>query len=689
MQKNLIKTAMFLCTLLIGAATGMISLAQAQEVLPVYSVRINCLPSSATIAQGAWADFGCHIENRGNGVLDPAKQFFLSYHLLNDKGAVLRWDNQRFGLPAPVAPGAHAKVGVRLLSTNFPGQGSYQAQFDVVYEGVAWFGSSSVANLQTLPVVVAPFVAPSVVAMSPTELAHPTLSQLQSSNPNFGLLWWHIAKSLEFTHSQFKIGDKEFSGFVAGGGYPHVWIRDCNTTFHAARWFYGSASLDGCVYAHLARQRADGYVFDWVDARGGADKNTVETDQETSLVQLASAVVRATGDREPYTNRAALSKLLEQLDGALGYVWRDKRDPTTGLVIGAHTIDWGDVEMHDGAKHPVTHTGLNTVWTVDIYDQAMFVLAANALADLYTQLGNPSQAHLWRNRGIEIQGKTRKILWDDARGYFVMHKHITPYSHAFEEDDLFPMGGNTVAIEAGIATAAMARRIVNVVIERQALYGVSTVSGVLLPPYPDNTFKHNAAKEQWHYQNGGQWDWFGARLILQMYRLGMSDLATAKLDEIARKVSANQGIYEWDTRTGQPRGSAYFAGAAGGLARALVEGYFGIDVARKEVNIVSRVTGAHEEISLRQMANYKTVGYKYERDDEKGRVSLTVRLGDLVLNRLAVKIPKGYGEVRRVSVNGRKTQHFQITKLGGDDFISIFRLARASPQRVQIYFLNP
>jgi hypothetical protein len=68
MQKNLIKIATFLCTLFIGAATGMTTLAQAQNVPPVYSVRIKCQPSIATIAQGAWADFGCDIENLGNDV---------------------------------------------------------------------------------------------------------------------------------------------------------------------------------------------------------------------------------------------------------------------------------------------------------------------------------------------------------------------------------------------------------------------------------------------------------------------------------------------------------------------------------------------------------------------------------------------------------------------------------------------
>lgn len=642
-------------------------IAHAEETPFGYSVHIDCPPSLPTVVIGAWIDFRCTIKNQGTAVLDPAKRFALSYHIKDSKGEMLRFDNPRIGLTTPIVTGDTGSVDVRLFGKGFPGPDNYQLQFDMVHEGVAWFSDGGITNTQTRSVKVERYSSP----ILPDTLHDPALSQIESSYTNFGNLWWHIDKSLEFAHRELRVGKQVYEGFTAGGGYPQIWIRDCNTTFHAARWFYGGASLDGCIFAHLARQRADGYVFDWVSDQDGADKNSVETDQESSLVQLAAGVIRATGDRNPYTNTKALAGLLKHLDEALAYVWRRKRDPNTGLILGAHTIDWGDVEMHDGAHHTATVTGEDTVWTVDIYDQAMFVLAANALSNLYSHTGMTVQASLWRKRRMEIEAGTRKLLWDEARGYFVMHRHVTPHPHVFEEDDLFPMGGNAVAIEAGIASTAMARRIVDVAIKRQILYGISTISGSLLPPYPTNTFKHQLIKEPWHYQNGGQWDWFGARLILQMYRLGMSNMATEKLNEIAAKTAANGGIYEWETPVGQPRGSSYYAGAAGVLARALVEGYFGIEIQGKEVSVTSRVTGLKEKISLVQKANNEAVGYHYERDDEKKSFTLTIYLRNLSLKHLSVKAPAGFQDVRRSILNGKEVRGIEIKRTGEDVFVSV------------------
>ena len=82
--------------------------------------------------------------------------------------------------------------------------------------------------------------------------------------------------------------------------------------------------------------------------------------------------------------------------------------------------------------------------------------------------------------------------------------------------------------------------------------------------------------EPYEYQNGGQWDWFGGRLILAMFENGFSREARDKLLEIVRKNLRNDGLFEWDTREGPGRGSDYYAGSAGSLARALFEGYFGV-----------------------------------------------------------------------------------------------------------------
>jgi len=63
-----------------------------------------------------------------------------------------------------------------------------------------------------------------------------------------------------------------------------------------------------------------------------------------------------------------------------------------------------------------------------------------------------------------------------------------------------------------------------------------------------------------------------------MFEHGFSREAREKLLEISKKDLANRGLYEWDTPDGKGRGSAYYSGSAGSLAKALFEEYFGIKI---------------------------------------------------------------------------------------------------------------
>ena len=75
---------------------------------------------------------------------------------------------------------------------------------------------------------------------------------------------------------------------------------------------------------------------------------------------------------------------------------------------------------------------------------------------------------------------------------------------------------------------------------------MSTISGVLMPPYPHGFFSYHYLDEYFEYQNGGQWDWYGARIILGMYLHEFMG-ATGELEKIASKAINNCGLFEWDT----------------------------------------------------------------------------------------------------------------------------------------------
>jgi len=102
-------------------------------------------------------------------------------------------------------------------------------------------------------------------------------------------------------------------GFTAGAGYPQVWLRDAATIIPASRFFYPDAFLVTWLEEHLAFQKADGGLEDWIDSQGKSDKNTVETDQEASAVQSAYQVFLLKGkgwlEKKSAANRSsAVSK---------------------------------------------------------------------------------------------------------------------------------------------------------------------------------------------------------------------------------------------------------------------------------------------------------------------------------------------------------------------------------------------
>jgi hypothetical protein len=263
------------------------------------------------------------------------------------------------------------------------------------------------------------------------------------------------------------------------------------------------------------------------------------------------------------------------LDRALLSILDNRFDLKFGLVTGAHTADWGDVDIIDSDERAVDVDN-RTRWTVDIYDQSMFYLASLQLADMFAAVGQEQKASFWRTQAETIRSNTDKWLWNEEKGFYRIHLHLEDWEHDFDEENILAMGGNCMAVLSGISGGEKAAAIIERVLERQKIFQVSTISGTLLPPYPENVFRHPLLDSPFEYQNGGQWDWFGGRFVQAMFREGFSVQAREKLLEIASKNMTNRCLFEWDDRLGTGRGSEDYSGSAGSLGQALFEGYFGI-----------------------------------------------------------------------------------------------------------------
>ena len=493
--------------------------------------------------------------------------FYVSYHLLDEKGKALRFENPRTAIPQPVPPGEDVELSLRVKAPLK--KGNYLIEVDLVREGLSWFKE---AGSRTL-----------VIPLAVEERQRPGETYIASSVPEFNVLQKLIRTTLEEDEICFQGNAGRIDGFSAGAGYPQVWLRDASTIIPASRYFYPLSFLTSWIEEHLAHQKCDGGLEDWVDAEGRTDKNTVETDQEASAIQSAYQVYLLLGPAWLEKSVAGES-ILDRLDRALSYVFESRFDKERGLIIGAHTADWGDVDPEDPDQQAI-YVDEKTHWTADIYDQSMGYEACRRLASMWAAVGERTKADHWLNTAVSLRESANRFLWQQQKGFYRVHIHLDPYPHDFNEDDIFAMGGNTQAIMAGLADAGKAIRIIQNALDHQEAFGISTISGSLLPPYPAGFFKHPAVDEPYEYQNGGQWDWFGGRLVLAMFDNGFGPAAREKLIEIAAKCIRNGGLFEWDTKDGNGRGSDYYAGSAGSLARALIEGYFGFKLSEKGLSL--------------------------------------------------------------------------------------------------------
>ena len=229
------------------------------------------------------------------------------------------------------------------------------------------------------------------------------------------------------------------TGFNAGDGYNQVWARDLNTFVkfsckvlkqevvrEALLKFFYFQGFDGNMidgyeevdpdykvdnYGVFARYDMPGYVF---------HKNTVETDQETSLLQAVYKYILATGDETILAEEVHGMSVLLRMEKMLDFLMKHKFNKQYGLIWGATTADWGDVQARDpwGVK-----LDDQSVISMDIYDNAMMLLAIENYLEMYN---DPGAITKWKEVYRLIKGNVRKYLWDEKSQKFKPPHFIVP-----------------------------------------------------------------------------------------------------------------------------------------------------------------------------------------------------------------------------------------------------------------------
>lgn len=375
-------------------------------------------------------------------------------------------------------------------------------------------------------------------------------------------------------------------GFNAGDGYSEVWIRDYNTFIELAMEvmpdsliqdnlltffrFQGKTGdiVDGFIDIKKAVPSEMGYQYRYSpsEPRYGAHKNTVETDQESSLVQAVWRYVSKSGNRAFLKQEVDGKTVEERLAWALDFLMKERYDAGHGLLWGATTADWGDVQP----EHPWgVELDENSHLCIDIYDNAFFVIAINHYLDL---TDNPEAKSYWTGVRDNIKSNVRKHLWDAKAQKFIPHIYLeqSPFPEGFDENAIYYHGGTAMAIEAGLLSKEEIKASNDAMLANVKASGAPSIGLTVYPPYPEGFFQ-NKGMYPYGYQNGGDWTWFGARMIQQLVRNGFVQEAYDEVQPMLERVVNNKGFYEWYAVDGTPSGSGTFRGEAGVLYKAIGE----------------------------------------------------------------------------------------------------------------------
>ena len=408
------------------------------------------------------------------------------------------------------------------------------------------------------------------------------LAACTSKEPKAPTLKEQISSNEYFAFTKDKALEIVKTGFNAGDGYGEVWIRDYNTFIELSAEVYPTETLkenlrvffrlqredgniiDGFIPKEKAKQTKGGYkyIFTDLEPNYAGHKNTVETDHETSLVQAVYKYVKKTGDTDFLKEKIGDKTVAERLEWSMDFLLNHRWSDEYGLIWGATTADWGDVQH----CHPwgvfITE---DTKFCLDIYDNAMLVIALNNMMEMI-----PETTAKWKSIRDGIAKNTMKHLWDNENDKFIPHVYLdgSPYPDDFDENEIYYHGGTAVAIEAQLLSEKQIKISLEKMIANVEASGAGSIGLTMYPPYPAWAFE-NKGMYEYGYQNGGDWTWFGGRMIQQLIAYGYIEQAYQECLPMLERVRVNDGFFEWYTIDNKPSGSGTFRGSAGVLDKAI------------------------------------------------------------------------------------------------------------------------
>ncbi|MCX6971810.1 MAG: hypothetical protein NTV93_16875 [Verrucomicrobia bacterium] len=393
-----------------------------------------------------------------------------------------------------------------------------------------------------------------------------------------------ILEAQSFTRVHARAQEILRGGLSAGARYPEVWIRDLATFIEMACDVGDRSEIRRALLMFFDFQQTDGAIVDGYTRRDESvdpynyitspkhpemvgHKNTVETDQESSLVIGIRRYIESTGDETILGEIVDGRSVLDRLGDAISWVYSARWSEAHGLAWNATTIDWGDCQPEhewgvelDADSHPA----------LCIYTNAMLSMALRDLSWLNGRAGRPQG--YWSELGERLHDSVRKHLWDAERQKYRPHVYLdkgSPFPADYDESPIFFHGGTAMAMLAGLLTREEALACAERMMRNVAEAGACTVGITIWPLYNVPSMPNTNYHMPFVYQNGGDWPWWGGRVPQGLLACGLPEEAYAALLPIVEMIETHDGFFEWHAPDGTPHGSKTFRGAAGVVGGAI------------------------------------------------------------------------------------------------------------------------
>ncbi len=482
------------------------------------------------------------------------------------------------------------------------------------------------------------------------------------------------------------------TGFRPGTPYPPLYARDMVWIVPAARSLYPAVDWQPGIEAFLRRQYTNDTASDtdgWqagagalpgvLHADGRIDKASATSDEETSLIEAAAAVVTTAGpgwlaSTMGGTPATPPPRVIDQLDAALDWLWRTRLDPATGLIWRGHTTDWGDVTLDVTAPDRTDIDPAHALRTASIYDQVLAWRAANHLADWWDALENVAAAQRWRDRAAALRAASNRLLWQPDRGFYRLHVHLsnpdgsTPWQHNFDEGRILAIG-NAVAVWAGFTSPPQTRSILDRLAQAQLAAGQPQPGLSLWYPYGSWTYPY--PEMQWgRYQNGGLWDWWAGVQVLAEFEAGFSARALLHLRQLAHTWDLQGGrVAEWRSlEHGVPAGASDYAAAAATVMQATLQGLYGVTwLPDARLQLTVRLGEYPGTITATLPGTDRQLWYDYQ--PAAGMLRLAYRTDGVGPFPLWLRLPPGW-EAAAVQLDDSQ-RTFTVEQIGHDRFVAL------------------